>query len=437
MAAIFASEYYQISFILILAAFAIPISRKASVAEIPILIILGILFGPVLGVIDHQFAINLMSSFGTVGIGLLGLMIILYYESHNINLRVLRRHFWRIISLDTVGIVVTAIAAGLFFSLLTGAPFGIGFLFGAIVSPTDPVTIIPLFRRINIKEDISGTLIGESLFNDPLGIILVTIAIVLIAPGASTVSLFTTLAKPLGMFAATFVYFLMQISIPSVIGIAIGFSVIYLNKILNFENLIVGLLLGIVILEFTLLEAMSITPFPAIIATGAIVGNFSDKSIFWNRETNFQENLSFLSQAIIFLLLGSMMTQQEMINYFFIGFALAMVVIFLTRPMAVFSSLSVIRSNNSDTPMNNRIRTFFSLVGPRGVVSVVMSTVPYVVGLANNIPILIQWGPLINVSVSFVVLFSIVLQTIYIPLISKRLIGEPAAIQPEGKAEGE
>lgn len=437
MAAIFASEYYQISFILILAAFAIPISRKASVAEIPILIILGILFGPVLGVIDHQFAINLMSQFGTVGIGLLGLMIILYYESHNINLRVLRRHFWRIISLDTIGIVLTAIVAGLFFSLITGAPFGIGFLFGAIISPTDPVTIIPLFRRINLKEDISGTLIGESLFNDPLGIILVTIAIVLIAPDAATVSLFTTLAKPLGMISATFIYFIMQISVPSVIGIAIGFSVIYLNKILNFENLIVGLLLGIVILEFTLLEAMSITPFPAIIATGAIVGNFSDKSIFWNRETNFQENLSFLAQAIIFLLLGSMMTQQEMLSYFFIGFALAMVVIFLTRPLAVFSSLFIIRTNNSETPMNNRIRAFFSLVGPRGVVSVVMSTVPYVVGLTNNIPTLIKWGPLINVSVSFVVLFSIVLQTIYIPLISTRLITEPRKIKPEAKKEGE
>ena len=45
--------------------------------------------------------------------------------------------------------------------------------------------------------------------------------------------------------------------------------------------------LGIVLFEFTSLEALGITPFPAIISTGAIIGNYSDKSIFWNRETNF------------------------------------------------------------------------------------------------------------------------------------------------------
>lgn len=424
MTVTFTAEYYQLSFILILAAFAIPISRKAAVADIPILIVLGIVFGPVLGIIDHDFAINLMSSFGTVGIGLLGLMIILYYESHNINFRVLRRHFWRIISLDTIGISITAIVAGLFFSLLTHAPLGIGFLFGAIISPTDPVTLIPLFRRIKIKEDISGTLVGESLFNDPLGIILVTIAIVLIDPAATYVSLFTNISTHIGMIGGTIAFFLIQISVPSVIGIVVGFSVIYLNKILNFENLIVALLLGIVILEFTLLEAFNITPFPAIIATGAIVGNFSDKSIFWNREMSFQENLSFLAQAIIFLLLGSMMTRVQMAQYFFIGLSLAMVVIFLTRPVAVFSSLISLGKNRNGPPLNNKVRLFFSLVGPRGVVSVVMSTVPYVVGIANNIPILIEWGPLINVTVSFVVLFSIILQTIYIPIISNKLIGE-------------
>jgi sodium/proton antiporter, CPA1 family (TC 2.A.36) len=68
----FAAEYYEISFVLILAAFAIPISRKIAIADIPILIVLGILFGPVLGIINHTFAINFLTNFGYVGVGLLG-----------------------------------------------------------------------------------------------------------------------------------------------------------------------------------------------------------------------------------------------------------------------------------------------------------------------------------------------------------------------------
>ncbi|MCL5802344.1 MAG: cation:proton antiporter [Thermoplasmataceae archaeon] len=420
----FASEYYEISFVLILAAFAIPISRKMAIADIPILIVLGILFGPVLGIINHTFAINFLTNFGYVGIGLLGIMIILYYESHHLDLKIIRRHFWRILSLDTIGIIVTAVVGGVIFSVLTGAPFAIGFLFGAVISPTDPVTLIPLFRRIRIKDDISGTLVGESLFNDPLGIILVTIAIVLIDPTASYVSLFSTISSHVGVYAGTIVYLLAQIIIPSIIGIIIGFSMIFLNRFLNFENLLVALLLGVVILEFTILEAAGLTPFPAIIATGAIVGNFSDKSIFWNREQNFQENLSFLSQAIIFLLLGSILTEFQLTNYIVLGFILTLLMILLVRPAAVFASLMAVRKKGSALKTSNRLNAFFSLVGPRGVVSVVMSTVPYSVGVVDDVPILLQYGPLISVMVSFVVLFSIILQTIYVPFLAKYLSSE-------------
>ncbi|MCL5442059.1 MAG: sodium:proton antiporter, partial [Candidatus Thermoplasmatota archaeon] len=70
----FAYEYYQVSFVFILAAFAIPISRKLTIAYIPILILLGIMFGPLLGIISNSFSIYLMSEFGTVGVGLLGVV---------------------------------------------------------------------------------------------------------------------------------------------------------------------------------------------------------------------------------------------------------------------------------------------------------------------------------------------------------------------------
>ena len=118
MISAFEAQYYQISLILILAAFAIPISRKAAIADIPILIILGIIFGPVLEIINHTFASNFLTQFGEIGIGLLGIMIILYYESHHMNFRVIRRHFFKIASLDTIGVIITALVAGSIFSLI-------------------------------------------------------------------------------------------------------------------------------------------------------------------------------------------------------------------------------------------------------------------------------------------------------------------------------
>jgi cell volume regulation protein A len=415
-------DYYEISFILIVAAFSIPISRKASMVYIPVLIVMGLIFGPLFGFINHSFAIYLLSSFATIGIGMLGLVIILYYESHNFSPKILRKYFTKIATLDTIGMVVTAVGAGLFFSLLTGAPFIIGFIFGAIISPTDPASLIPTFRKLSIRDDISGTLIGESLFNDPLGIILLSIGIGIIAPNVSYSSFFTLLTSHVGLVLGSGSFLILEIAIPAAIGIALGFFIIYLNKYFNFESLLIALTLGIVLFEFTSLEAVGITPFPAIIATGAIVGNFSDKSIFWSREKNFNENLSFMAQALIFILLGSILTRTQILNYVILGFIIALIVIFVIRPVAVFISIGISNAGRNAIKFDNRTKAFMSLVGPRGVVPVVLSTVPFVIGETDHIPLLIEYGTVIYASVSFVVLISIILQTIYVPYIGRILL---------------
>ena len=348
---------------------------------------------------------------------MMGLVIILYSESHNMNLKVLRNEFYRIASLDTLGVIITAIVAGAVFTLLTGAPIIIGFLFGAIVSPTDPVTLIPMFKRVKVSEDISEILVGESLFNDPVGIILVSVGIALLAPDSSYVSLFSSMVKIISFYPSVFFYFIIQAAVPSVVGIAIGFAVIYLDRRIKFENYLTAMLLGLVIFEFTVFESLSITPFPAIIATGAIVGNFSDKNIFWSREQNFQESLSFLSAAVIFILIGSSFTLSEIIAYLLLGLVLTMLLIFVVRPLAVFPSIRIADLGKPRMNGYYKVVAFISLVGPRGVVPVVLSTLPYVVGIEYNIPVLVTWGPLISVSALFVVLFSIVIQTVYTPII--------------------
>ena len=417
-------DYYEISFILIVAAFSIPISRKSSMVYIPVLIIMGLVFGPLLGFIKHSFAIYMLSSFATIGIGMLGLVIILYYESHNFSPRILRKYFTKILSLDTIGMVITALVAGIFFSLLTGAPFIVGFIFGAIISPTDPASLIPTFRKLNIRDDISGTLIGESLFNDPLGIILLSVGIGIIAPDVSYSSFFTLLTSHTGLILGSGAFLILEILIPAAVGIAFGFFIIYLNRYFNFESLLIALTLGIVLFEFTSLEAIGITPFPAIIATGAIVGNYSDKSIFWNRETNFNENLSFMAQSIIFILLGSILTRTQIFNYVVLGFIIALLVIFVIRPLAVFISIGISDIGKNVIKFDLRTKTFMSLVGPRGVVPVVLSTVPFVIGQADHIPLLIEYGTVIYAAVSFVVLISIILQTVYVPYVGRLLLGE-------------
>jgi len=128
---------------------------------------------------------------------------------------------------------------------------------------------------------------------------------------------------------------------------------------------------------------------------------------------------------VIFLSLGSMLTRLEIEQYALIGIAMSLLVIFVARPLAVFGSLSFFPKKRSRSAVDRRTMGFYSLVGPRGVVSVVMSTVPYTIGVTTGNPLLLHYGTIIAVVVSFVVLFSIIIQTVYIPIVAKKLLKPP------------
>ncbi|MGC8707493.1 MAG: cation:proton antiporter, partial [Athalassotoga sp.] len=143
------------------------LSKKVNISSIPILIVLGIIFGPVLGFIGRGNATTLFNY-----VRVIGLVIILFAEGHNLKWPLLKKHMATIGILDTIGLFVTAIVAGLFFSLFFHLPFLAGFLFGAIISATDPATLIPLFKQNKVNENIRTVIVTESIFNDPLGIVL-------------------------------------------------------------------------------------------------------------------------------------------------------------------------------------------------------------------------------------------------------------------------
>ncbi len=418
------SQFGQVSLMLIISAFSIPAARKIAIAEVPILILLGVVFGPLLGTISHGFAYTLMTGFAGVGLGFLGIVIVLYAESHKINLKILRREFSKIISLDTVGILMTLSIAALFFKVLTGAPWLISLLFGAIIAPTDPVTIIPVFRKLRVKEEIYGIVLGESLFNDPISIITVTFFIALIVPGSSYSPLFSGLASLFGLVGGSVTFLLVQIIVPSVIGVGVGFLMIYLNKLLDFENFLLGLLLGVILLEFSVLEFAYITPFPAIIATGAVIGNFSDKSIFWQRESSFEDNLSFLAQSFIFILLGAILTLSDIQKYLVLGGLLALILIFVARPAAVWTSLRLADVRKRNVRFDSVRSMFVSFVGPRGTVTVVLSTIPMLIGLSQNNALLLHWAPVIYSATAIVVVASIIFTAFFIPSVARKLYPE-------------
>ena len=192
-------------------------SEKTGVSYVPILIVLGLLVGPVSQVVERSIAHQLFN-YARV----FGLIVILFAEGHNLKWSLLKKHVATIGILDTIGLLITVVVSAAFFSWLLHVPFAVGFLFGAIISATDPATLIPLFKQHGINENMKSIIVTESIFNDPLGIVMTILAIALLVPQASSARFIEGIARFTTLYPAAVVFFLYEVVASLAIGVGFG-----------------------------------------------------------------------------------------------------------------------------------------------------------------------------------------------------------------------
>jgi cell volume regulation protein A len=138
------------------------------VPEIVFLLGLGALLGPsVLDVLDVP-----LDSLPAQLVFTLGVSSILFYGGLNLSLEILRKVWLSLGLLAVVGVIVTALITGVAAALVFGLPFEQGLLIGAVLSPTDPAILIPLFIGSRLRPKVAQTVVAESAFNDPTGAVL-------------------------------------------------------------------------------------------------------------------------------------------------------------------------------------------------------------------------------------------------------------------------
>jgi CPA1 family monovalent cation:H+ antiporter len=108
------------------------------------------------------------------------LSFLLFAGALHVNLEQLRKDWWPVLVLSTAGVLVST-------GLIGGATWGVGwllglpiapvwyFVFGALISPTDPVSVLGVLKEEHVPEGLQATVAGESLFNDGVGIVVFTI----------------------------------------------------------------------------------------------------------------------------------------------------------------------------------------------------------------------------------------------------------------------
>jgi cell volume regulation protein A len=304
------------------------VAQRIRIPDVAIFLLAGIAIGPhALALID----IGAGSALNQV-ILLFGASYILFDGGAALRLSVLKQVWVTILVLATVGVLITAAVTALAASYVLGLPLAVAVLLGAVLSATDPATLMPIFRVVRIKDRVAQTVVAESAFNDAMGAIATFAALALATGGAE--------------FSPAHV--VLDLLKQSLIGIVAGIALGYLAALLIAhekwaflaEYAPVVTLVAVIAAYFAASDLQA-SGFMAVFVFGIVLGNketlgFQMQAGEEQRLAEFVLTTSFIMRLFIFILLGAQVDFAEVGRHWMGGVAVVAVLMLVARPMAVF-----------------------------------------------------------------------------------------------------
>jgi NhaP-type Na+/H+ and K+/H+ antiporter len=333
------------------------ISRRIGAPVLLVFLAIGMLAGD-----DHVLGIQ-FDDFGSAYlIGSVALAVILLEGGLKTPVAMLRLAFWPAAALATIGVALTAAILGAAAWLIDGVPVAAALLAGATAAPTDAAAVAVLLRRAGaaLPERLFAVLGVESGLNDPMSVFLTFLLLHLIAEPGS-----------IGVGGAVLL-FLEEMVGGAALGLAGGWVLAQSLKRLPIEAPLAPVLVltgGLAV--FGLAQLIGTSGFLATYLAAVIIGAAQHGA---RRDVeHFFEGMAWLAQIVLFLMLGLLVTPEELPPFLRGAVVGAAVLILLARPLAVFACLLPFGFNLRET-------AFASWVGLRGAVPIYLSIIP---GLAD------------------------------------------------------
>jgi cell volume regulation protein A len=305
------------------------IAQKIRVPDIAVFLLTGMLIGPsALGLIDIKAdsALNQL-------VLLFGASYILFDGGASLRLAVLKQVWITIVVIATVGVLITATITGLAAHVVLGVPLIVALLLGATLAPTDPATLVPIFRQVKIRDRVAQTVLSESAFNDAMGAI-VTFGVLAVAMGTGE---FSPASSLLDLVKQTFI----GIVAGGVIGYLAALLIAHERWSFLAEYAPVVTLVAVLGAYFAA-SGLQASGFMAVFVFGIVLGNketfgFAMEPDEAQKLDDFVLTTAFVMRLFIFVLLGSQVDFGLMRQYLAGGIVVVAVLMLVARPITVFA----------------------------------------------------------------------------------------------------
>jgi cell volume regulation protein A len=315
-----------LSLLLVAGLFARLLATLLHVPEIVFLLGLGALLGPsALDVIDVP-----LDSLAAQLVFTLGVSTILFYGGLNLSLEILRSVWLSLGLLSVLGVIVTAVITGAAAALVFGLPYEQGLLIGAVLSPTDPAILIPLFIGSRLRPKVAQTVVAESAFNDPTG------AVLALAIAGALVSGKNSLTGPAGDFVG-------QLALSSAGGVLAGIvlsAAISSRRTGIWRESAAIAVLAVVAMSYVSLDFAGGSGYLGAFLAGLIVGNMKLLGLSMHDEHSRDlivttRSLADIVTIFVFVLVGANLPFHALGEEILPALAVVAVLLLVARPITV------------------------------------------------------------------------------------------------------
>jgi monovalent cation:H+ antiporter, CPA1 family len=273
-------------------------------------------------------------------------------------------------------------------------------LFGALISPTDPIAVLGILKKTKVPKDIQILIEGESLFNDGIGVVFFLTILEIIRSGVENVTV-----------GGTALLFCREVFGGLLLGVVLGYTVYFLVKKISDYHTIVLVSLAAVMVCGLIAGLMHVSGPLAVIVIGLMFGTkinkvLDEKTKDYNNK--FWELIDDFLNALLFVLIGlQMVVLPFLIKYIEIGL-LAIIILLVCRYASLITPMFFMRDKNL---FNRKSAAIMTWGGLRGGLSIALT-----LSIPDN-----QFKEVI-VSVTFIiVVFSVLVQGLTTEKLVKKL----------------